>query len=118
MKNFKQVAFGLLVGAMAIGFSAFTNATNVNKHHRVAKAGMITNDFIVQPTLDNFRQDAGPSSTNCKLTSDRECIYDVTTSGQSNIPDQTSYTKAEVDSYLSSGWLSADPNSHSAQYRP
>jgi hypothetical protein len=26
MKNFKQIAFGLLVGAMAIGFSAFTNA--------------------------------------------------------------------------------------------
>ncbi|PAW95187.1 hypothetical protein CKK33_17445 [Mucilaginibacter sp. MD40] len=26
MKNFKQVAFGLLVGALAIGFSSFTNA--------------------------------------------------------------------------------------------
>ncbi|MEO7213904.1 hypothetical protein ABIB62_004557 [Mucilaginibacter sp. UYP25] len=26
MKNFKQIAFGLLVGAMAIGFSAFTTA--------------------------------------------------------------------------------------------
>jgi hypothetical protein len=26
MKNFKQIAFGLIIGAMAIGFSAFTNA--------------------------------------------------------------------------------------------
>jgi hypothetical protein len=26
MKNFKQIALGLMVGAMAIGFSAFTNA--------------------------------------------------------------------------------------------
>ncbi|MES2274980.1 MAG: hypothetical protein V4592_03080 [Bacteroidota bacterium] len=26
MKNFKQIAFGLIVGALAIGFSAFTNA--------------------------------------------------------------------------------------------
>src|ERR1700759_2995939 len=26
MKNFKQIAFGLLVGALAIRFSAFTNA--------------------------------------------------------------------------------------------
>jgi len=25
MKNFKKIAFGLLVGALAIGFSAFTN---------------------------------------------------------------------------------------------
>jgi hypothetical protein len=26
MKNFKKIAFGLLVGAMALGFSAFTSA--------------------------------------------------------------------------------------------
>lgn len=26
MKNFKQIALGLIVGAMAIGFSSFTNA--------------------------------------------------------------------------------------------
>lgn len=26
MKNFKKIAFGLMVGAMAISFSAFTNA--------------------------------------------------------------------------------------------
>jgi hypothetical protein len=26
MKNFKQIAFGLLVGALALGFSSFTNA--------------------------------------------------------------------------------------------
>ncbi|RCH54677.1 hypothetical protein DJ568_12725 [Mucilaginibacter hurinus] len=25
MKNFKKIAFGLMVGALAIGFSAFTN---------------------------------------------------------------------------------------------
>ncbi|WP_428327903.1 hypothetical protein [Mucilaginibacter sp.] len=31
MKNFKQIAFGLMIGALAIGFSAFTNAKNVNK---------------------------------------------------------------------------------------
>lgn len=118
MKNFKKIAFGLLVSALAIGFSAFTNANNVVKHHRVPKAGMITNDFIVQPTLDNFTQLASPSSSNCKLTSDRECIYDVTTSGQSNIPDQASYSKTEVDGYVTNGWLTADPSSHSAQYRP
>jgi hypothetical protein len=27
MKNFKQIALGLMVGAMAIGFSSFTNAS-------------------------------------------------------------------------------------------
>ena len=27
MKNFKQIAFGLLLGAMVVGFSAFTNSS-------------------------------------------------------------------------------------------
>ena len=30
MKNFKKIAFGLIVGSLAIGFSSFTNARN---HH-------------------------------------------------------------------------------------
>jgi len=34
MKNFKKIAFGLLVGAMAIGLSSFTNAkTNATTWH-------------------------------------------------------------------------------------
>lgn len=36
MKNVKQIALGLMVGAMAIGFSAFTNASNGN-HSKFAK---------------------------------------------------------------------------------
>jgi len=32
MKNFKQIAFGMLVCAMAIGFSSFTNAKKVFGH--------------------------------------------------------------------------------------
>lgn len=27
MKNFKQIAFGLLIGALALGFSSFTNGS-------------------------------------------------------------------------------------------
>ncbi|MEO7045528.1 MAG: hypothetical protein ABI091_09510 [Ferruginibacter sp.] len=30
MKNFKKIAFGLLVGTLALGFSAFTNAKSSN----------------------------------------------------------------------------------------
>ena len=43
MKNFKKIAFGLLVGAMAIGFSAFTSAsTNTAKVTRDAKGKIIS----------------------------------------------------------------------------
>jgi hypothetical protein len=42
MKNFKQIALGLMVGAMAIGFSAFTTANNSNiKIKRNAKGQII-----------------------------------------------------------------------------
>jgi len=42
MKKFKQVAFGLMVGALAISFSAFTNAHNSSmKINRDAKGHII-----------------------------------------------------------------------------
>lgn len=32
MKNFKKIAFGLMVGALAIGFSSFTAGPRTNKN--------------------------------------------------------------------------------------
>jgi hypothetical protein len=120
MKKFKQIAFGLMVGALAIGFSAFTNAHSLRltNHHRTVKAGMITDDFLVQSSSATFTQNASPDPSNCKSTSTRQCIYDVTTSGQSNIPDQASYAGSDVDTYVSNGWLTADPSSKAALYHP
>lgn len=43
MKNLKKIAFGLLVGAMAIGFSAFTSASsNTVKVTRDAKGKILS----------------------------------------------------------------------------
>ncbi|MEB0261821.1 hypothetical protein [Mucilaginibacter sp. 10I4] len=41
MKNLKQIALGLLVGAMAIGFSAFANANHklLNTYYPVKTTG-------------------------------------------------------------------------------
>ncbi|EHQ25557.1 hypothetical protein [Mucilaginibacter paludis] len=121
MKNFKQVAYGLLVGAMAIGFSAFTNAKESNeavKIHKALKAGMITDNFIVQPTLNNFVQESSVNTSNCGDPATRQCVYDVTTSGKSNIPDQASYTAAEIDNYISHSWLTPASGSSAALYQP
>lgn len=58
MKNFKQIAFGLLVGAMALGFSAFTNANNSGlKIHRDAKGR------ILSVTATYFRKAANASTS-------------------------------------------------------
>jgi hypothetical protein len=109
MKNFKQIAFGLLVGALALSFSAFTNAKKVITINEKGGKHSITANFMIQPLADSFEQAATASSDNCGSTvSDRDCLYDVTTSGKSNIPNQASYSKADVDNYVSHSWLTPD----------
>lgn len=109
MKNFKKIAFGLLVGALALGFSAFTSAKKVMPSESIKAKRSITANFLVQPSLDSFVQETSASSDNCSgATSDRDCMYDVTTSGKSNIPNQASYTKANIDTYVANGWLTPD----------
>jgi len=46
MKNFKQIAFGLVVGALAIGFSAFTNAKRVDSNFFVYTSSLHTKAAI------------------------------------------------------------------------
>ncbi len=118
MKNFKHIAFGLLVGAMAIGFSAFTtkNVVVPAKHH-IAKAGMITDDFLVQSSSNTFTQNSAPSASHCRSTATLQCIYDVTETGASNIPDQASYSSSDINTYVSNGWLTADASSKAALYQ-
>lgn len=118
MKNFKQIALGLIVGAMAIGFSSFTNNKSVataktNAAHKFS----ITSNYLVQPSLDSFEQATTASTDNCAGTSDRDCVYSVTTAGKSNIPNQASYTKAEIDNYVSHSWLMAAAGSSNGLYQ-
>ncbi|NHA02506.1 hypothetical protein G7092_01795 [Mucilaginibacter sp. HC2] len=118
MKNFKKIAFGLLVGAMAIGFSAFTSAKS-NNYVRVSKAlkaGLIVDNFIVQPTLDNFTEQSAVNTGMCHSTATRQCAYSVTTTGKANIPDQSSYSADDIDDYVSNGWLSPASGSSAALY--
>jgi len=121
MKNFKRIALGLLVGAMAIGFSSFTNAQKgvSVKLVKIVKSGFITDNFIVQPIADNFvEQSTTPSTDDCAESSDRFCVYDVTTLGKSNIPDQTSYSKSDIDSYVMNSWLTPASGATDALYEP
>jgi hypothetical protein len=119
MKNFKQIAFGLIVGALAIGFSAFTNAKKVVSVNAINAKYSITANFLVQPALDSFERETSASTDNCSsVTSDRDCVYDVTTTGKSNIPNQASYTKAEIDNYVSHSWIMPDAGASLKLYNP
>lgn len=71
MKNFKKTALGLIVGAMAIGISAFTNA-----HTNKSKAGFSSYLFVHSAhSTSNLRtdyvytsnpNDCTASTDNCK----------------------------------------------------
>jgi len=121
MKNFQKFALGLVAGAMAIGFSAFTNTHEASliRPNKAVKAGMITDNYIVQPALNNFVQlGSTPATADCSSTATRQCAYNVTSTGKSNIPDQASYTGAEIDNYVSHSWLTPASGSSNALYQP
>jgi len=118
MKNFKQIAFGLILGAMVIGFSAFTNAKTKTVHiNKAFSAKTITDDYLVQSGgAGVFAQSADFDSSNCGTAATLPCGYDVTTSGKSNIPNRASYSSSDISNYVSHNWLAADSQSSNAQY--
>ncbi|RKR82868.1 hypothetical protein BDD43_3059 [Mucilaginibacter gracilis] len=87
MKNFKQIAFGLLVGAMALGFSAFTSASkNAIKVTKDAKGRLLfTASYYNKTGIAGdsnaadfvYRNTAGPS---CASNPSDECTAEWTTS--------------------------------------
>lgn len=80
MKNFKQIAFGLLVGALALGFSAFTSAPK--SHVKVTK--LANGKFSV--TADYYRKAAFASAVTD--TDPTHYIYrDASTSADCNSND-------------------------------
>ena len=62
MKNFKKIALGLIVGALAIGFSAFTSAPgNAPKVTRDAN-GKITSAEVYYYNIDGNKLDQSASN--------------------------------------------------------
>ncbi|WGQ10436.1 hypothetical protein QG516_02050 [Pedobacter gandavensis] len=102
----KNLFYGLAVAAIALATSAFTSMPDqtVGKATRV---GGITANYLVQPAPGYFEQFSmgTPNNLNCLGSSDRHCIYRVTSAGKDSIPDLTNYEKSQIDSYLSNEWI-------------
>lgn len=117
MKNFKKIAFGLVVGALALGFSAFTTAHTTTTIHKAKTARMTIENFLVQDQgAGGFSQSSSFSSSNCGGTATLDCGYTVTTSGQSHIPNQSTYNASDINSYVTQGWLTPAPGASAKQY--
>ncbi|MEJ2881406.1 hypothetical protein [Pedobacter sp. GR22-6] len=76
MKNFKNLAFGLVAGALALGFSAFTNVQPAS-----ADAKFTTANYGYNITTMRYELISGePSTLSCELGG-RKCVvvYDYST---------------------------------------
>ncbi|NHA05517.1 hypothetical protein G7092_17030 [Mucilaginibacter sp. HC2] len=120
MKNFKKIALGLLVGALAIGFSSFTTVKSslAPFHNKALKAHMITDDFLLQNqgVAGVFAQDNSYDSGNCATSETLRCGYSVTATGKTNIPNQSTYSSSDITNYLSHNWITPAPGSSNALY--
>jgi hypothetical protein len=79
MKNVKQIALGLMVGAMAIGFSSFTNSKPVHKKGQFANYVFVhpaanANDAKAQYIYDSTPGSCTNSSNSCKATWSQSAI--------------------------------------------
>ncbi|WP_158994165.1 hypothetical protein [Mucilaginibacter sp. L196] len=63
MKNFKKIALGLMVGAMAIGFSAFTNAKTSFGHKTLYNASYYSLDGTASHSASDYVYDENGSCT-------------------------------------------------------
>ena len=97
MKNFKKIAFGLLVGALAIGFSSFTTGAK-------RSAG----DVFVNEANDGSYTKLSVSydPSNCSSAS-RPCAYSVTAAGASHISGGT-LTSAQITTAINNGWITQE----------
>jgi hypothetical protein len=106
MKNLKQIAFGISICAMVIGFSAFTNAKNAKKAPGDVYAETSNGEYTL---ITNY--DAG----NCKNTSSNVCAYEVTSSGGAHVT--SSFTASQAGTFVTRGWIVAE-DSDKGVYTP
>jgi len=71
MKNFKKIALGLLVGTMAIGFSAFTNA-------KPAKSKFATFYYGLNKAGDTYTRTTVNPVASCHSASLPDCVISYT----------------------------------------
>lgn len=120
--NINKTILGVVLAIFIIGTGLYTLAaikepSKVKTEKTVKMKRTITANFLVNKGTDQFEQRATYLSTACSATpAPVNCAYTVTTAGKANIPNQATYTDAQIESFLGNGWLSVAPGSSLALY--
>lgn len=85
------------------------------KEVKETKATLASN-FLVNKESSFEPRDTVNPSTSCVTEETRSCVYQLTPEGMSNIPDQPSYTPAEIDQFEADGWIEPHPDSSPGLY--
>lgn len=92
----RKLFLGLVVGATALGASAFTN---------VRSAGSV----YAQTTTGNYTLISNYNAARCLTVAQLPCSYTVTTLGAANnVEANAPFTTAEINMYVSAGYLTAN----------
>lgn len=94
----KRLIFGLLVAAVALGGSAFTNVDHI-QHIKGGKS--ITANFLNQTATSVYTQRSGGGT--CGVATTLPCSYTV--QFPNDIPEKDEYTPDDIASYVAQGWL-------------
>lgn len=76
----------------------------------------LTSDFLVNKNADFEPRDAANPLENCSSSSELHCVYQLTPEGMSNIPDQPSYSPADIAQFEADGWIEPHPDSNPGVY--
>lgn len=101
----KKVVLGLMLAAVAVGGSAFTNAKKA-----------INDGYLVQPISGVFIRYNVAGGSCYNLHSGMSCQYSVTMSGKVNIPSQVLYDNYDIQEFLDEGWIEEVPFSNHGIY--
>lgn len=103
----KKLLFGLMLAAIAVGGSSFTNAREKRT---------ISDNFLIQPIAGIFIRAVTANGSCLNLLSGWQCKYVVTDLGKWYIPSKTIYTTTDIDEYLDEGYLEYSPTSCAGLY--
>lgn len=103
----KKVVIGLLLAAIAVGGSSFTNA-------REKKA--INENYLVQTLIGVFLRQSTATGACLNLGAGLYCIYAVNPTGKSNIPAQSWYSSDDINNFIANGWLDMVPLANQGLY--
>ncbi|NGM67325.1 hypothetical protein [Sphingobacterium sp. SGR-19] len=97
--------------------SAAPNGNGEEKEKEVKETTTtLQSNFLVNKESSFEPRDTADPNNNCVTEETQHCVYQLTPEGMSNIPDQPSYSPAEIAQFEADGWIEPHPDSSPGLY--